>query len=60
MVQNFKAIVFLLFVLLMFSTRSKAQLFKLELVYKDKVSDALAEAAAVVSEFSGKDESKNT
>jgi outer membrane protein assembly factor BamA len=56
MVQNFKAIVFLLFVLLMFSTGAKAQLFKLELVYKDKVSDALAEAAAVVSEFSGKDE----
>ena len=55
-VQKFKAILFLLFVLLITSKESAAQQFKLELVYKDKVSDALADAYPVVSEFSEKDE----
>lgn len=55
-VQQFKAILFLLFVLLISSKESQAQQCKLELVYKDKVSDALVDAYPVVSEFSGKDE----
>ena len=55
-VQKFKVILFLLFALMISSEESQAQQFKLELVYKDKVSDALIEAASIVSEFSGKDE----
>jgi outer membrane protein assembly factor BamA len=57
-VQHFKAIVFSLSVLLILSTKSQAQLFKLELVYKDKVSDAFFDATSIVSEFSGKDDYK--
>ena len=40
------------------SIGTKAQQFKLEIIYKDKVSDALVDAASVVSELSGKEEYK--
>lgn len=41
------------------SMRSQAQQFKLELVYKDKVSDGLVDDYPVVQEFSGKDECRD-
>jgi outer membrane protein assembly factor BamA len=58
-VQKCKAILFLLFVLSILSTKSQAQQFNLELVYKDKVSDAFADAFRVLPEFSGKDECRD-
>lgn len=54
-VQLTKTILFSLFVLLGLTQVSRAQQYKLELVYPDKVSDALVDAVQLVSEFSNKE-----
>jgi outer membrane protein assembly factor BamA len=54
-VQQFKAILFSLLVLLILSFKLQAQQFKIEVNYNDKVNEAFVEAAAVISKFSKKD-----
>lgn len=58
LVQQFKAILFSLFVVWLLITETKAQQIKLELVYKDKVSDVPHQAQGILKDFSGKEECK--
>ena len=58
LVQQFKAILFSLTVVLLLLPEVNAQQIKLELVYKDKVSDVQHHVPGILPYFSGKDECK--
>ncbi len=58
LVQYVKAILFIFFVVCLLISESKAQQIKLELVYKDKVSNVQHQASAILQEFSDKEACK--
>lgn len=58
LVQNVKAILFSLFVVVSLFTEAKAQQIKLELVYNDKVSDVQRQASGILQEFPDKESCK--
>jgi len=58
LVQQVKAILFSLFVVVLLFTEAKAQQIKLELVYKDKVNDVQHQAPGISQDFSGKEACK--